>query len=159
LLGDAWYDLGMTKICSRTIAIAALLGGSLLAAQEVTEFKRPGDVVRFEIKFSGPDAVKVKAVSLQLNAKVGPPDDQSGFTTAFTSMKSFGPSAPNTFEAEVAVPENIASGDYVLYINAQAETGAARYESGQQFQLPLLHVRNDRTFKAPQVTVVERRAP
>jgi hypothetical protein len=149
----------MTTTCFRNIAIAAILGGSLLAAQEVTEFKRPGEVVRFEIKFSGPDAAKVKAVSLQLNAKVGPSGDQSGFTTVFTSTKSFGPSAPNTFEAEAKVPENIASGDYVLYINAQAETGAARYESGQQFQLPLLHVRNDSMFKAPQVAVVELPAP
>jgi hypothetical protein len=147
----------MTKICSRTIAIAALLGGSLLAAQKVTEFKRPGDIIRLEIKFDGPDATKVKTVSIRLNATVGPPSDQSQFRTSFTSSKSFPPTSPNTFYADATIPDTIASGDYVLYVDAQAETGGAQYTSGNQFQLPPFHIRNERTFKPPQITVLERR--
>ena len=161
LLGKAWYDLGMNRTFFRTTAIAALLGGSLLTAQEVTEFKRPGDVIRLEIKFDGPDAPKVKTVSLYLGTNANPANNQAGFANLFQTGES-GPSSPNTFDVDAKIPNipnNVATGDYILSVNAQAETGRTTYAAGTQFQLPPFHIRNDRTFTPPKITVLERREP
>ena len=130
MLGEAWYDLGMNRTFSRTTAIAALLGGSLLAAQEVTEFKRPGDVIRLEIKFDGPDAPKVKTVSLYLGTNANPANNQAGFANWFQTGE-FGPSSPNTFDVDAKIPNNVATGDYILSVNAQAETGRTTYAAGK----------------------------
>ncbi|HUE04886.1 MAG TPA: hypothetical protein VMR62_35365 [Bryobacteraceae bacterium] len=147
----------MTNNLSRTIVIAALLGGSLLAAQEVTEFKQPGDIIRLEIKFDGPDAAKIKSISIQFGTNAAPSVDQGGFSTSFRSEKTFEPSAPNAFYADATIPKDVASGDYFLRINAQVETGLFQYVSGDQFQFPPFHIRNGKTFKPPKVTVLERK--
>jgi hypothetical protein len=136
----------------------AVIACTAVSAQQVTDFRRPGDVIRLEIKFDGPDAAKIKQVLLSLNKPDGePPKDQVGFNTSFGSNGWIGEVSPFTFRVEATIPTNIATGDYVLYVNAQAENGRTQYASGNQFKLPPFHIRNDKTFIPPTITVTERR--
>jgi hypothetical protein len=141
-------------ILASAMAVIAL---NAVSAQQVTDFRKPGDVIRVEIKFDGPDAGKIKQLSISLNKPDGQvPKDQIGFSTNFGS-NWVQESLPLTFRVEVTIPPNIATGDYVLNVNAQAENGRTQYESGNQFKLPPFHIRNDKTFVPPMITVTERR--
>ena len=83
--------------------------------------------------------------------------DQVGFGTSFGNGGWTSESAPLIFRVEATVPTNVSTGDYILYINAQAENGRTNYAAGEQFKLPPIHVKNDRTFVPPSITVTERR--
>src|SRR5208282_4476741 len=68
-----------------------------VSAQQVTDFRRPGDVIRVEIKFDGPDAEKITHVSLYLSKPDGSaPKDQIGFAVGFNGP-NYSPSSPHTF--------------------------------------------------------------
>jgi hypothetical protein len=137
----------------------AVIACSAISAQQVTDFRQPGDVIRLEIKFDGTDAAKIKQVMISFGKQgSGPSADQVGFNTSFGNNEGWVPqSAPLTFHVEATVPANIASGDYILSVNAQAENGRTSYTSGDQFQLPTFHIRNDRKFTAPKIFVTKRR--
>jgi hypothetical protein len=42
----------------------AVIACSAVSAQQVTDFRRPGDVIRIEATFDGPEARKVNTISL-----------------------------------------------------------------------------------------------
>lgn len=138
------------------LPIMALIACNAVSAQQVTEFRQPGDVLRFEIKFDGPDATKVRTVSLYFGFIGQPPKDQPGFDAGFPGDR-VGPTSPNTYILEAKIPTNVASGDYKLFVNAQAETGSTQYEAGNQFQMPPFHIKNSRSFVPPAIIVTERR--
>jgi hypothetical protein len=135
----------------------AAIACSAVSAQQVTDFRRPGDVIRVEIKFEGADAEKITQVSLYLAKPDGTvPKDQTGFSTGFGGQ-SFGATGHRTFQADVKIPENVVTGEYVLYVNAQGGIGSTQYATGKDFQLSPFHIRNDGTFTPPKITVTERR--
>jgi hypothetical protein len=138
------------------LPIMAVIACSAASAQQVTDFRRPGDTIRLEVKFDGPDASKISTVLLSLNA-VGsvPASDQVGFQTSFNNPSWAGPTSPHTFDIEVVIPANAATGDYKLYVNARAEAGSTQYAAGEQFQLPLIHIRNNKNFVPPAISVTE----
>jgi hypothetical protein len=140
-----------------SLLVTVGLAVSAASAQQVTEVKQPGDVIRVDIKFDGQDADKMTGVSLYLAKPDGNQSkDQVGFAASFGSDSGFNPSAPGTFHAEVRIPKGIASGDYILYVNAQCGAGSTQYVSGRDFQLPPFHIRNGETFRAPKITVTEK---
>jgi hypothetical protein len=135
--------------------LAVLLACSLSKAQDARVLpKHPGDTIKFEVKFDGPTADKIKTIGAGLNTRMGAPKDQSGFTTSF-GANNISPSSPNSFRLEMTVPNNIATGDYFLNIGARADEGSAGYQDGQEFKLPPIHIENPRTFTPPAITVKE----
>lgn len=146
-----------TRLVLRLSIVAFLVIG-LLHAQQAKELPRhPGEVLRFEVKFEGPDTAKVRTVSLGLQATptTTKPSNQSGFISGFSSEKSVEASSPGIFRPEIKIPDNAMSGDYYLIVSAQADTGNVGYEAGKQFQLHLFHIENTRTFTPPTITVKE----
>jgi hypothetical protein len=135
------------------IALAILSTLGLSQAQEARPLPRhPGDVIKFEIKFDGPNAGKITTASASLNMRVGPPKDQAGFTNGFGSPPT-APLSPDTFIVEMTVPKNAATGDYYLYVSANAVEGSANYSDGQEYNIPPIHVENPKTFTPPGITV------
>jgi hypothetical protein len=140
------------------LPVMALIACNAVSAQQVTDFRQPGDVIRLEIKFDGTDAAKVKQVLVTLSKQgPAPSTDQIGFNTSFSNDNWLPESAPLTFRVDVKIPTDVATGDYTLSVNARAENGRTSYTSGDQFQLPAFHIRNDRSFVAPKIMVTERR--
>ena len=140
------------------LSVIVVIACSAVSAQRVTDFRRPGDTIRVEVKFDGPDASNISTVLLSLNA-VGsvPASNQAGFQTSFTNPGWSGPTSPHTFDLEVVIPATVATGDYKLYVNARAEAASTQYVAGEQFQLPLVHIRNNKNFVPPAITVTELR--
>jgi hypothetical protein len=142
------------------LSVLAAIACSALAAQQVTavsDFRKPGDSIRLEIKFDGQDASKIKRVSASFNILDGAaPINQKGFGTSFGGDAAV-ETAPHTYVVEVKVPNSAATGDYFAYINVQAEDGGTQYVAGQQFQLHPFHIKNDRSFVPPAITVTELR--
>jgi hypothetical protein len=138
------------------IALAVLLACGLSQAQDARVLpKHPGDTIKFEVRFEGPNADKIKTIGAGLNTRVGAPKDQSGFSTSFGTQQRISPSSPNTFRFELTIPNNIANGDYFLNIGADATEGSAAYQDGQEFNLPPIHIENPKTFVPPAITVKE----
>lgn len=136
---------------------AVLLALSFSQAQDAHPLPRhPGDVIKFEVKFDGPNADKIKTVNVLLRLRAAVPQDHDGFSAGFggDSVQS---SAPNTFRPEIKIPDNAASGDYFLDVNAAADgsAGSASYRDGAQFHLNPIHIENTRTFVPPHITVTE----
>jgi len=140
-----------------SLLVFALIACSAVSAQQVTDFRKPGDVIRLEIKFEGQDASKIKRVSAAFNIPSGAtPVNQNGFGASFGGDAAV-ETAPHTYVVEAKVPNSAATGDYFAYINVQAEDGGTQYIAGQQFQLHPFHVKNDRSFVPPTITVTELR--
>ena len=96
-------------------ALTVLLACSISQAQEAHPLPRhPGDVIKFEIKFDGPNAGKIDSVSGGLGLRSAVPKDQAGFRPGFGANGS--PLAPDTFRLELTVPNNAATGDYYLQL-------------------------------------------
>ena len=136
------------------IALAICLSLGLSQAQDAKPLARhPGDVIKYEIKFDGPNADKIKTVFARMNATGLVPKDQSGFATQFNPPGDVPASSPKTFIVEMKIPDNAATGEYRLHVTATAEEGRAEYESGQEFNVPTIHVENPRTFTPPGIAV------
>ena len=146
----------MTKSLYLACALSALTLNAF--SQTATELpKHPGDVLKFEVKFSGPDASKVKQVKVAFYLKGGtPPANQSGFMANFGGVQV--PSiTPNTFQPQATIPDQIASGDYTLEVDAITDgIGSAGYADGRDFHLHMIHIDNPKTFTPPSITVTER---
>lgn len=134
--------------------IIGLLTSAFLQAQEAPKPlpRHPGDVIKYEIEFGGPNADKIKTVSARMNTD-RVPKDQSGFTTQINTSGEFKESSPKTFVIEMKIPDNAATGDYRLFVNANATEGGASYADGQEFNIPAIRVENPRTFAPPAITV------
>jgi hypothetical protein len=137
-----------------SFVIATLLISCCLQAQEAKPLPRhPGDVIKYEVKFDGPNADKMTLVLLSMNTGMAAPKDQVGFATSFGSgwVQS---SSPKTFIVEITIPANAATGDYSLS-DAQAQSadgGRANYNR-QDFSVPPIHIENPKTFTPPSITV------
>jgi hypothetical protein len=140
-----------TKALCISLVAAALLSLNCTHAQELKEQPlHPGDILRFEITFSGPDADKIKQASLNLGLKGSVNADQAGFADGLGAQGQL--VSPHIFHVEIKIPENIATGDYVLgRVDASADVGRVAYTTG--FSAHLYHVENPRTFTAPTVNV------
>jgi len=113
------------------IALVVFLALGLSQAQEAKVLpKQPGDVIRFEIKFDGPNAARIKTVDAALRTNLVAPRDQTGFTTSFGTDRGYLPSAPTE--------------------------GSASYSDRNEFTIPPLHVENPKKFTPPSITVQER---
>jgi hypothetical protein len=135
--------------------VGVLLSLSTMQAQEAKVLPRhPGDVIKFEIKFDGPNADKIKSVDAGLGIKGPIPKDQSGFRGG-TGANSGPPVSADAFRVEIKIPDNIATGDYVLGIGANAAEGSAGYQDGQDFHVAPFRIENPRTFVPPSITVRE----
>lgn len=132
-----------------------LLSSAFTQAQEAKLLPRhPGDVIKFEIRFDGPNADKIKSVDAGLGIKGPIPKDQSGFRGG-AGANSGPPVSPDAFRVEIKIPDNIATGDYVLGIGANAAEGSAGYQDGQDFHIAPIRIENPRTFVPPSITVKE----
>jgi hypothetical protein len=136
------------------VTTMAVIACSAVSAQQVTEFKQPGDFIRLEIKFDGPDTAKIKSLALYFGSTGGRiPENQEGFKN-FMNSQQFQPVSPGRFLAEIKIPEDVATGDYTLIVNVQTETnGTVPYPDGQRFHLHPFHVRNPKTFIPPSISV------
>jgi hypothetical protein len=146
----------MEKRTMRTILKIVLVAATLLSlgnAQEAHPLPRhPGDVIKYRIVFDGPNADKIKTVTAQMVTN-SIPKDQAGFTNGFGTDRQFTPSSPKTFDIEMTIPKNIATGDYRLQrIDARADEGSAMY-ADQDYSVPIIHVENPRTFTPPTIKV------
>jgi hypothetical protein len=140
----------MKHFCSLLVTVG--LAVSAVSAQTVTEIKQPGDVIRLEVKFDGPDAAKVKQISVRLDRTGAILADQPGFTSNFQG-NWVTESSPKTFHVDIKIPDGVATGEYKLSVNAQGTPGQTQYTAGEQFQLGLFHIRNPATFAPPSIQV------
>jgi hypothetical protein len=69
------------------------------------------------------------------------------------NSQQFQPLSRGRFVVEIKIPEDVATGDYLLAVNSQTETGSVLYSDGQQFHLHPFHVRNPKTFIQPNISV------
>jgi hypothetical protein len=143
----------MARVSKFSFVIAALLSLGFLHAQVAAPLARhPGDVVKYEIKFDGPNADRIKTVYARMNMGQ-PPKDQAGFTSQFNTPGQVQPSSPKTFLIEMKVPDNAANGEYTLFVTATADEGSANYQEGQEFNVPPVHIENPKKFVPPSVKV------
>jgi hypothetical protein len=133
--------------------IVGLLSFALAQAQEAKPLARhPGDVIKYEIKFDGPNAKKVIRVAASLSLQTPAQKDQAGFLGTIGGVNT-SPSSPKTFDVEITVPEKAATGDYSLTFTGYSDEGYGNYTNGQEFHVPLVHIENPKTFMPPSVTV------
>jgi hypothetical protein len=133
--------------------IVALLSSAFAQAQEAHPLPRhPGDIIKFEIKFDGLNAGRIKSLNAGLSLRAPVAKDQAGFRTGFGAGAG-SPSSPDTFRLEFTVPDNAATGDYYLNFSAIATEGSGDYSDGQEFNLSPIRVENSKTFTPPGVTV------
>ena len=133
--------------------IIGLLSSALAQAQGPEPLPRhPGDVIKYEINFDGPNADKITRVNGWLGLRGPIPKDQAGFNNSFGADSRVA-SSPNTFTLEMKVPDNIANGDYYLTFSALASEGSGNYNDGQEFTVPPIHIENPKTFTPPSVKV------
>jgi hypothetical protein len=143
----------MRKTLKTILLAGTLLSLGIAQAQQATELaKHPGDTLKFEIKFDGPDAGKIKQVFLYLGSVPGRAPDQPGFDAGFRGNDAQLIGA-NTFKADITIPDNAATGDYILYVTANANPGGFQYKGGDQFPMHFIHIENPNTFRPPHIEV------
>jgi hypothetical protein len=142
----------MRKTLRIISVVGAFLGIGLAMAQDAKPLARhPGDVIKYEIKFDGPNADKITNVNGSLGINAAVPKYQSGFTGGISgASRSI---APKTFELSFTIPNNIADGDYILSFSATANEGSSEYTNGNEFTVPPVHIENARKFTPPAVSV------
>jgi hypothetical protein len=139
------------------IILLAVLSATVYAQKAKPATRHPGDVLKVQVKFDGPDAGKIKTVSLYLGYSGETiPADQKGFRTGFSGDNTQATS-PNTFQPSITIPNDAATGEYIVYVNATANPGAWQYEGGYQFEFPTIHIENRSTLTPPHITVTEER--
>ena len=131
--------------------IIGLLSSAFVRAQETPKPlpRHPGDVVKYEIKFDGSNAEKIKTVSTRMYLDGTIQKDQSGFTPQFNTPGQVQPIAPTTFIVEMKVPPDIATGEYRLYVNAYATEGSVQYSDMQDSNVPAIRIENPAMFTPP----------
>jgi hypothetical protein len=133
---------------------ASLAFTSIAFAQHVEELPPgPGTVFKYDIHFSGPDADKIKSIQLYFQGQEGVPRDQPGFAISFNSGW-IGPDGHGTFHVEAKAPENVATNNYILYVNGQLDVGGQlQYAGGKDFPFTPVHITNDKKIQIPAITV------
>lgn len=114
--------------------------------------RHPGDVIKYQITFDGPNADRIKTVYARMNTGQ-PPKDQAGFSTQINTIGDIQPTSPGTFLIEIKVADNTADGEYTLIIAATANEGSANYHNGQEFNVPPIRIENPKKFTPPGITV------
>lgn len=134
---------------------AILLGSSAnIGAQRAVDYREPGDVIRLEVSFDGPDAARIKTVAVYLRDLNGLSSDQQGFMTQFNS-NAVGPAHASTFDVSVQIPQSAATGEYAVFVIATTDNNSLRYDSGDQFKVATYHIRNKSGFPPPHINVKE----
>ena len=83
---------------------------------------KPGDLIHVSVKFAGPDAEKISAVSIGLKRQ-NPTSNPSPFQEQFDARNSK-KTGPDTFEVSFLVTKSVASGEYTItYISATVDLG------------------------------------
>src|SRR5438132_13487562 len=109
----------MNKTLATLLAAFALLTFSLLFAQEAKELPRhPYEVLKFVVKFEGPDASKVKFVRVELRLTSPLRPEQATFPQRLPGETSPA-TGPSTFNPEIKIPQNAPTGDYLLHVYAE----------------------------------------
>jgi hypothetical protein len=96
--------------------LCALATTAIAKAQSISEFHKPGDILRLEVVFDGADVDNIQQTYLQFNISAAPRPEQRGFNTGFSS----GPGEkvkPGVYDFSFKIPENVADGDYTLQVN------------------------------------------
>lgn len=148
----------MTRVLKTILFAGTLLGLGIAQAQEAkVEPLHPGDTVKFAITFSGTDADKIKQVNAAFVLTSPPLANQPNFSQSFESGATTSATTTRTYLVELKVPDNIASGEYVLHIGAtpSPSPGSIQYVAGQDFPLHSFRVENSRTLIKPSIKVVE----
>lgn len=128
-----------------------------LSAQEAASIqpKEPDKPFTLEIKFDGPDAAKIKSISIWAVAK-NVPDNQAGFPSR-VGLGSCEPKSPGLFEAQLQFGSNAPSSEYNLEIHAYGNPGEKVYLETQDFKIvPPLRAKNNATFIPPKISVQEK---
>jgi hypothetical protein len=141
------------SIILKFLIVVGLVSLAFGQTQEARPLARhPGEVIKFQIKFDGPNADKITRVNGGFNLNGPVPKDQAGFDHGIgASTKA--PSSPKTFDLELNVPDNIATGEYTLGFTGFAAEGYGEYANGQDFNIPPIHIENPKKFMPPSVTV------
>ena len=145
-------------MATKILLVLLALSFSFVHAQEIREQpKHPGETIKFEIKFDGKDADKVKKIMLHLSTNAPETAEQPSFTDNFNDGDGWVlPSGDGkTFHAKITIPDNARNGVYTLHVEANAEPGAASYVGGVDFKLPTYRIDNPKTFKKPGISVQE----
>lgn len=143
------------RIILKTVLLAGILvvGLGIVQAQDAKPLPRhPGELIKYQIKFDGPNADRIKTVNANLSLRIQGPKDQAGFNGGMQT-NGIPPSTPRNFELTFKVPENAANGDYFLSFSALADEGYGNYTDGQEFNVPPVRVENPKKFTPPEVTV------
>lgn len=101
-----------TIVSIRCAWVMMLAFGTMAPAQTPTHVYHPGDMLRISVTFDGPDAGKIQRAAFAINTSESA-KNQPGFAISLYTQESK-LTAPNTFEISVKIPENQASGDYLL---------------------------------------------
>jgi hypothetical protein len=144
------------KIILAPVIVALLTTGGVVRAQEAKELPiHPDRTIKFDVKFDGPDAAKITAVSVTLHIPNGHvPDNQIGFSPEVNGDQAS--IAPDKhFYPEVTIRNTTASGSYELLVSVFTNTGRFTYTAGNEFPLHVFHVENPATFTPPHITVKE----
>ena len=140
----------------KTILIAgALLSLGIVNAQEAKEQPlKPGDVIKLDLEFRGPDADQLTSINASLYSHAPRPEDQAGFMTNFPG--EFKLTSPRNFHAEFKVPDTAVSGEYKLdSLDVRGLGIQLTYTDGEQYHLHTFHVDNKDKFVQPSVTIKE----
>lgn len=136
-----------------TLCFSLLLASCAFAQQPQPLAKHPGDVIKYQIVFDGPNADKIKTVFARMSCDGPIQKDQAGFTGQFNTVGQVPPSSAKTFTVEMKIPDNAASGEWRLNFDAMAAEGSANYQDGQEFTVPSVHIENPNKFTPPGVKV------
>ena len=144
----------MRKVLKTILSAGALLLSLSTAQSQDAKLQPhyPKEILKFEIKFEGADADKIKTVHLYFNCQdAHPAPDQSGFTNNFGGTGTFKLVSPGTFEVEEGIPGSLLPGNYNLRVDARADAGGANYDG-----VATIRIGNRETFTPPKITVKER---
>jgi hypothetical protein len=143
----------MGKSSLKFLIVVGLVSFAFGQSQEAEPLAwHPGEVIKFRITFDGPDADKITRVNGGLNLDGPVPKDQGGFDHGIgASTKA--PSSPRTFDLELKVSDNIATGEYTLHFAGIAAEGYGEYANGRDFTIPPIHIENPKKFVPPSVTI------
>lgn len=134
------------------VLLGLMFSASPNKAQEPTTY-HPGETIRVSVVFEGPDADKIVTANTYSELKSLVKPEQAGFQPGFGSNSN--KTAPNTFELSFKVPDNQATGDYVLtQISANLQIGDSRVGvvyGPMDFPALKFRIENPNTIKKPAI--------
>jgi hypothetical protein len=145
----------MKQILKTTLIAGTLLSLGIAQAQQAAELaKHPGEVIKLEVKFDGPDGAKIITIYANLSTQTERPPDQAGFMNNFPG--EFKLISPGLFEGDFKIPDTALSGDYKLQsMDVRAPGIQLTYNEGKQYNLHEFRIENKNKFVQPPITIKE----